>query len=192
MESEERCFKKLQSGHIEPIYKRLYPQLLSYAIRALGDFAFMAEDCVQDSFVKAYSGNKYKEYLHFKSFLYTCMRNQIISILRHNRAQDNYISSLSNESSPAYINTIIEEETYTILYQSIQELPKKLQEVFELSFIEGMTNIEIAKKLGISERTVKRRKAQMIETLRETLLKQDDFDLSILGYLLTIVCYRLA
>lgn len=120
------------------------------------------------------------------------MRNEIISILRHNRAQDNYISSLSDESSPAYINTIIEEETYTILYQSIQELPRQLQEVFELSFIEGMTNIEIAKQLGISERTVKRRKAQMIETLRETLLKQDDFDLSILGYLLTIVCYRLA
>lgn len=186
MKSENLYFRQWKAGKIDAFYKQLYPQMLSYAIRALGDYAFMAEDCVQNSFVKAYlHRHEYKEYLHFKSFLYLCTRNEIISILRHNQAQSNYLSYLQDETSPACINAIIEEETYTILYQTIQELPADLRKLFELSFIKEMTNAEIAEHMHLSERTIKRKKALMISLLRETLVKRSDFDPTIFILLMT-------
>ena len=41
--------------------------------------------------------------------------------------------------------------------------------IFELSFIEGLKNIEIAEQLGVSDSTVKKAKAKALEILREKL-----------------------
>ena len=67
------------------------------------------------------------------------------------------------------MNTVIDQETQLLLYNAIQNLPDKERRIFELSFIEGLKNVEIAERLGVSDSTVKKTKAKALEILREKL-----------------------
>ena len=50
METKEQIFQEFKQGKIDQFYKIIYPQLLLYAVRHLGDnYSFLAEDCVQDA-----------------------------------------------------------------------------------------------------------------------------------------------
>ena len=49
------------------------------------------------------------------------------------------------------------------------KLPEKARIVFEMSFIEGLKNVEIAEKLGLSDSSVKQYKASALDFLREKL-----------------------
>ena len=166
----EQIFKDFKAGKIDTFYRKMYPQLLIYAGRHLGkDYAFLAEDCVQDAI--------YQTYLHkdslastfaFKSFLYSCIYNATISLLRRQAAKENYLSAYTkDEENENFLNSLIEQETLDILWNAIGQLPKKFQELFELSFEQGMKNAEIANLLNISESAVKKRKAQFITLLRQ-------------------------
>jgi RNA polymerase sigma factor (sigma-70 family) len=188
---EEQIFQDFQNGSVDLFYKRMYPQLLSYAIRLLGtDFSFWAEDCVQDSFYKAYTHRaELSNLLVFKSFLYSCIHNQIISIMRHNQVHESYSKKIQEEESEEFVNSVIEQETLNLLSDAIKALSPKLHEMFDLSFVQNKKNNEIAEILGVSESTVKRQKALMIETLRQDLIKRTNNDLSALGILLPILAY---
>ncbi len=188
---EEQIFQNFQNGSVDLFYERMYPQLLSYAIRLLGtDFSFWAEDCVQDSFYKAYTHrSELSNFLIFKSFLYSCIHNQIISIMRHNRVHESYTKKVQEEESEEFVNSVIQQETLNLLQEAINALPQKLNEMFDLSFVQNKKNNEIAEILGISESTVKRLKLQLIQTLREDLKKRTGNDLSALAILLPLITY---
>lgn len=90
----EYIFTEFKKGELLPFYQNMYPELLAYATRLLGvEFAFQAEDCVQDAIFKAYQQTKtFTSPLQWKIFLYTCLRNEAISVLRKGKAQRNYLS----------------------------------------------------------------------------------------------------
>jgi RNA polymerase sigma-70 factor (ECF subfamily) len=169
----------------------MYPQLLSYAIRLLGsDFSFWAEDCVQDSFYKAYTHREeLSNVLIFKSFLYSCIHNQIISIIRHNQVHETYTKKIQEEESESFVNSLIQQETLNLLSDALRALPDKLYEIFDLSFVQNKKNNEIAEILNVSESTVKRQKLLLVETLRSDLKKRTGNDLSSLVILLPILTY---
>lgn len=52
---------------------------------------------------------------------------------------------------------------------AIDSLPEKYREIVTLSFEQGMKNAEVAACLGLTEIGVKKRKAKMIELLRQRL-----------------------
>ena len=66
-------------------------------------------------------------------------------------------------------HALIEHETLDALYAAIKSLPPNYRELLSMSFEEGLKNAEIAARLGVSEITVKKRKARMIEMLRSRL-----------------------
>lgn len=189
MDSEEQIFAKFKSGHIEAFYQQIYPHLLAYAARRLNiNYAFLAEDCVQNAIFKTYQNiDNLSSFLAFKSYLFTCIHNEIISILRHNEAKDSYISQLEKEESQSFIGSLIEKETLSMLYDAINELPERLRRIFDMNFEQGLKNAEIAELLNISESAVKKQKAQMIEELRLILLKKTNNDLSALSILLPLL-----
>jgi RNA polymerase sigma-70 factor (ECF subfamily) len=191
MEVEEQIFQDFQNGSVDLFYKRMYPQLLSYAIRLLGsDFSFWAEDCVQDSFYKAYTHREeLSNVLIFKSFLYSCIHNQIISIIRHNQVHETYTKKIQEEESESFVNSLIQQETLNLLSDALRALPDKLYEIFDLSFVQNKKNNEIAEILNVSESTVKRQKLLLVETLRSDLKKRTGNDLSSLAILLPILTY---
>lgn len=160
-----------KAGRLELFYRRVYPGLILYAMRYLGDGNdFLAEDCVQDAVLEAWGRREYFEDVYmFKSFLYTTIKNRIISIHRKNVAKGNYMSQQDLDMRENFRNSVIDQEAQTLLYQAIEELPEKQRLVFEMSFIEGLKNVEIAEKLGLSDSSVKKYKASALFLLRERL-----------------------
>jgi RNA polymerase sigma-70 factor (ECF subfamily) len=59
------------------------------------------------------------------------------------------------------------------LRQAMERLPERQRAVVEMREIEGLTYPEIAKQLGVSERTAKSDYAKAMETLRTRLQAQD-------------------
>ncbi len=68
-----------------------------------------------------------------------------------------------------FANSVIDQEAQTLLYSAIEELPEKARIVFEMSFMEGLKNVEIAEKLGLSDSSVKKYKATALDFLRKKL-----------------------
>jgi len=85
------------------------------------------------------------------------IKNDIISIHRKNSARERYVREL--EDASCFANSVIDQEAQTLLYSAIEELPEKAKIVFEMSFMEGLKNVEIAEKLGLSDSSVKKYKA---------------------------------
>ena len=172
---EEKIFLDFQQGKIDSLYKNMYGKLILYASRCLGeDASFMSEDCVQDAIFKTYQmRGELQSAATLKSYLYTCVHNQAVSILRKQMARDNYLE----EQDEAYFqNSLIEQEVLELLFDSIQALPEKYRRLFDLSFEQGLKNAEIAKMLDISESAVKKQKSNMIRQLREEMARRTDKD----------------
>ena len=143
MAQTEQLLSEFKSGNIGTFYNELYAKLLVYASRHLGpDYAFLAEDCVQDAVYKAYE----------------------------QRGSFNYLSQQDDRTE--FLNSIIEQETLNLLYDSIERLPEKYRRIFELHFQQGLKNAEIAQLLGITESAVKKQKACMLDLLRKDLQKR--------------------
>ena len=52
----DHIYKSFRSGKLEPFYENLYPGLLVYASRQLGDeLSYLAEDCVQDAVMDSFN-----------------------------------------------------------------------------------------------------------------------------------------
>lgn len=105
------------------------------------------------------------------AYILTCVRNKVISILRHEAAQDNYLANMEmeeNSFNDAH-HDYIELETRSRLYNAIATLPEDLRQIFNLSFEQGLRNPQIAAQLGVAEITVKKRKAKLIRRLRALL-----------------------
>ncbi len=63
----------------------------------------------------------------------------------------------------------MEAEILWELFSKIEELPSECRKVFRMSYIDDMTNQEIADKLGISVNTVKSQKARAKNILKSSL-----------------------
>ncbi|MGI6231712.1 MAG: RNA polymerase sigma factor [Prevotella sp.] len=174
----EHIFQDFKAGTIDSLYAGCYSSLIAYAARTLTDnYALMAEDCVQDAILTTYHHrDEFQSLLHFKSFLFTCIHNKCISILRKAASSENYRKeqSVMEESVMA---SIVEQETIDLLQTAIAHLPKIYREVFELSYEQGLSNAEAAKMLGLSIDGMKKRKSKLIALLREKFRDRADMQL---------------
>jgi RNA polymerase sigma-70 factor (ECF subfamily) len=75
-----------------------------------------------------------------------------------------------------------EAELQVVVEKSLEKLPPRCREIFELSRFEGLKNQEIADKLGLSKRTVELQVSNALKQLRNDL--KDYLPLFLLLYLL--------
>lgn len=171
----DEIFDDFSQGRLAPFYHRMYPELIIFAGRMLGEeFAFLAEDCVQDAVFKAYERRlSFVSAMQWKVFIYTCIRNAAVSSLRKGNARNNYLRRAETADDTLSLG-IIEQEAVSLLYEAIDALPDEYRQLLELSFGEGLRNAEVAKRLNVAEITVKKRKARMIELLRNSLKMRVD------------------
>jgi RNA polymerase sigma-70 factor (ECF subfamily) len=170
MSSENKIFEDFARSRVDSFYENVYPGLLLYAIRWLGnEHSFLAEDCVQNAVLNAWKRrNDFASTAAIKSYLYTCIKNNIIDIQRKHSAKEKYTASLDDDI--AFSNSIIDQETINMLCKTIDSLPEKYKVVLEMSFIDGLKNLEIARELGVSDSSVEKRKAKALELVREKLI----------------------
>ena len=174
--------KRINQGDIQAfkeVYNNMFKSLCLYAYKILPE-EDVVSDAVQEAFIIIW--NKREEFNSMtgaKAYLYTVVRNKIISELRV-RKRDAEEKEVSEDIE--FDNQITKEETYKLLHEAIASLPGQTQNVINLS-MNGHTNQEISEELDVSINTVKTLKKIGYSKLREQL-KDNIFLLILLSDLL--------
>jgi len=109
---------------------------------------------------------------NIKGYLYTILRNRILTAMSRSKYFDEYISSFmafEQQSACTTEETVLVHELEYFLEEKINQLPPKMREVYELSWRGHLSNKEIAERMSISEGTVKQHKYQALRILRGKL-----------------------
>lgn len=154
------------------IFNYYYSGLCAFSMHYLND-KDAVEDLVQDFFVKLWlqSAN-----LHIngslKSYLFTSVKNLCLDRIKHQKVTEKYKHFFQQHNSEIESTTDIyfaESELRQAIQASLQKLPPRCREIFELSRNAGLSNQEIADKLNISKRTVELQISLALKVLREEL-----------------------
>jgi len=169
--TQTQLFDRIKSGDakaFEELFNQYYPSMCVVA-RSYVDDEGEAEDIAQEAFIKLWnSKDKYDSIDSIKTFLYVLVKNMSLNHLRRNKLGDKYVKSLDKEDFLFFRNQVIEEETYRILQQAINALPKQSSKIMQMS-LQGLQNQEIAERLEVSVNTVKTLKYNSLKTLKTTL-----------------------
>ena len=122
---------------------------------SLGDI----DDVVQDSFTRLLHAQASGPIANPKAFLFVTARNLALNRLRHlgyerpaGLAETDSLSVL--DDAPGAAETLAHKEDFQHLIQAIQSLPERCRQIVTLRKIYGLSQKEVAARLGISEHTV--------------------------------------
>ena len=177
---DKQIYNQFKKGELDAFYEKVYPSLLSIAIKMTPDHhAFLAEDLVQESIFSAYKNReKITSPSHLKAFLYSCVRNEVVTAIRKDVRKQKYVKTLPTIPPDISIEgQMMIQETLDLLYDSIGELPEKYRQIFDLSYVQGLSNAEVAELLNLSLSGIKKRKARFIELMREKMEPSNNIDL---------------
>ena len=130
----------------------------------------MAEDILQDAFVKLWDNCENVIYSKSKSFLFTVAKNLFLNIKKHEKVVlklQHQLIKISEQETPEFI--MIEKEFLIKIEEAIASLPEKQKEVFLLNRIEKKKYKEIAEMLGISVKAVEKRMHFALIIMREKI-----------------------
>jgi RNA polymerase sigma-70 factor (ECF subfamily) len=189
--NETECLLAFHDGHeaaLTYIFKSYYPGLCYFSERITSSRS-AAEDIVEEAFIKLW--NKRSEFSSFpsiKAFLYVVIRNASNSYLKKQKKDDYHNKQFAYLSNATDDNLeIIRAEVITAVYNAIETLPRKCQQIFKMSYIEGFKNEQIADILRLSIQTVKNQKARAIHHLRIQLKgKEHLLNMAVTGIMLSI------
>ena len=150
------------------IYKRYWKVMYVHAVKMLGE-KDDTKDIVQDVFVNLWAkGNHIPLNTNLSGYLYVSARNKIINLIH----QKNIRSSLAlspEKADNTTIEKIAEKELISVVEKEIQNLPEKMQCIFNLSRKQNLSHKEIANQLSISDKTVKKQIGNAIKLIKPKL-----------------------
>jgi len=148
-----------------------YPGLCVYAQKIISLPEEEARDIVQDIFVKFWNDrDKLDIKFSIRSYLFVSVKNKCFDLLRK-KNRNIIVQEITNECdiTDESFETYILSELETLFNKSLNKLPERCREVFELSRFQGLKNREIAAKLNLSEKTVENQVTKALHILKEEL-----------------------
>ncbi len=136
-----------------------------------------ASDIVQELFTNVWEKKKYKlDDNHLEGFLFKSLKNSCLNFLKHQLVIQKHTNFHKQQLIELELNhyksgekSLIETEELEKIYSAIDSLSAIHKEVIQLSRFEGLTNGEIAIKLGIPIRTVETRLYRALTELKQKL-----------------------
>ena len=145
--------------------QKVFEKLFNIHAKDLRRFLFfktqdmdLAEDILQDAFIKLWDNCNNVNPEKAKSFLFTVAKNMFFNYKKHEKVVMNHQKRTlksSNYETPEYL--LVEKEFLVKIEEAIAALPDKQKEVFLLSRMEKKKYKEIAEILGISVKAVEKR-----------------------------------
>ena len=148
--NSEKPLSLSNDGEFKKLFEDFYVPLCVFAHKYVDDIELSA-DIVQDCFLKLWQIKKDFFNLHqVKAFLYTSVRNRCLNEIEHLKVVNEYTQKMLKENEEGFFHDhVIEEETYRILTEGINKLPKQMKSIM-MHALEGLSNGEIAEKMGVS------------------------------------------
>jgi RNA polymerase sigma-70 factor (ECF subfamily) len=148
-----------------------YPGLCVYAQKTISISEQESKDLVQDVFVKFWNDREETDIkFSVRSYLFVSVKNKCFDFLRK-KSRSFTVHEISNEHdiSDESFETFVLSELESLFNKSLEKLPERCREVFELSRFQGLKNREIALKLNLSEKTVENQITKALHILKEEL-----------------------
>lgn len=162
-----------KSGNQEETFREFYEKTHAKAYQFARKHTaseVLSEEILQTAYLKIWEKRHQiaPQFIAFKSYLYTTIRNLVIKEYRRQVAEQDLLlqfKQLQQETSEVSDT----EELLAKVHQLVNTLPTKQQEVFRLVKLEGKTYRETASALSIAESTVEKHIIKALRTLRERL-----------------------
>jgi len=145
--------------------KEQYDKLLRYCYMKTKD-SLLAEDIVQETFLKFWQSHSYEDTGKEMAYLYTIARNLCVDEFRRKTTLD--IEAYPD--LPAYRDSEPENVIDGIVIEeALEQLPEDLREIVVLRYACDISAADIGKVMGISRFSVNRRLKEELGTLRNLL-----------------------
>lgn len=152
--------ERVEKEEFENMFKKYYLRLKTYSLRFVRDES-VAEDIVQECFMKIWSNRDLLSLNTVSPYLYTAIRNACLNHLKHEaviemKSLDLLRSAKGTEHlyeydfCESYHLPLLSEELEEQFRYVVGQLPPRCREVFLLSRLERKKNREIAEMLDIS------------------------------------------
>lgn len=190
--NEEVCAQRLRLGDehaFRYVMNRYFLVINQFTKRIIKNTA-AAEDVAVETFTKLWKHHhNVTSFESIQAFLYITAKNGCLNELRNARNLErrhiNYTLIQEGDKGPSLSNEIILTEVKAEIYRMAEHLPEKIRRVFDLAYVEGLPNREIALKLSVSVNTVKSQKIRAIQLLKEKVPYKDAMPyLLLLGFFL--------
>ncbi|WP_353183388.1 RNA polymerase sigma-70 factor [Parapedobacter lycopersici] len=158
---DRSAFALLYEGYWEPLFL--------YAARAIQNKED-AIDIVQETFIALWEQRQQVPAVQsLKAYLFAIARYKSLQYIRKHIHREDYADSLAafltrHEQSPEEL--LMADELQQLIDDEIQQFPKKMRVIFTLSRHENLSYKEIAEKLQLSDKTVKKQISNSLKLLR--------------------------
>lgn len=164
-----------QDAALDELYGRYWEAVFLYVVRVLHD-EDEAADVVQETFIALWQKRDELPEIHsLKSYLIGIARYKALRSINLNLSHERYRVSLLqffNEQARSPETDLMAAEMERQLDAHIDRLPERMREVFLLSRREHLSYAEIAERLQISDKTVKKQIHNALKHLRSVLDEQ--------------------
>jgi RNA polymerase sigma-70 factor (family 1) len=155
------------------IYKRYCYPLFCLAYRKLNDRE-VAEELVQDLFENLWSRRADSQIQQLGSYLFSAIKYRIINHLKVQKTKAGYelfcrLSAAQADADTATEDTLALHDLSSALLASMQQLPEKSRQIFELSRLEHYSVSEISVRVNLSEKSVEYHLTKSLKLLRSYL-----------------------
>ena len=148
--------------------KEQYEKLLKYCYMKMKD-RNLAEDIVQETFLRFWQSKSYRDTGKEMAYLYTIARNLCMDEYRKPKTEE----PEQWEEIPDTVSVGPEERIEQIvLEEALDRLPEELREIVMLRYTNEMQVVDIAGILGISRFAVHRKIKEGLSRLREVLKEE--------------------
>jgi RNA polymerase sigma-70 factor, ECF subfamily len=169
---EKKLILDLKEGSVSSFNEifSLYHKRIYNFCRRLYQSPDVAEETVQKVFVALWEQRlQTDENKSLSAYLFTITRYMIYQEFRHQvykRAAFDHFVLNSIDYSESTKDDILYNELYTFLQSVIEKLPDRQREIFRLNRFSGLTYLQIANKLNITENTVDTQIRRALEFIR--------------------------
>lgn len=159
----------IEKNEFIELFKQLYVQIKNFVYYKTGDID-VAEDIVQEAFLKVWEKRKNIRQNTVKSLLYTIAGNLCKNRFEHQQVVFEFTSNFQQNvfsSSPEFELEL--KEFNNKLQNAIGRLKEKERTVFLMNRIDGLTYKQIAENLGLSQKTIEKRMKGALSELKKTI-----------------------
>lgn len=169
--SQMEVSKKFTKNDLREVYDQFFESLRGFLYYKTGDID-LAEDLVQEVFIKLWEKRDTIKKETVKSLLYTIANNMMINHYKHKQVVMNHQSDViardkKEYNSPQFV--LEEKEFEDKLNRVIASLPEGCREVFLMNRIEKLKYDEIAERLELSVKAIEKRMSKAISIIKEQL-----------------------
>jgi RNA polymerase sigma-70 factor (ECF subfamily) len=187
----QHSFGPIKNGDevaFEKVFREFYPYLVNFANGILKDKP-LAEEQAQEVFANLWEKRlALKDDLRLLPYLLTSVKNKCINIINKRLVENKYMSETQRDYQNIFLNYShheVSDDLIKQLHETLNKLPPKCREVFELSRFEELSHRAIGEKLGISSKTIENHISKALRILKENLRNGKKSPILAIGALLS-------